>query len=326
MTKKISMRFRFIFTAAALAAGGFVYAGPGIETNAGDSGKETSENPGKKIIEPATDQLFWDLDLIAPAKGNFEYRLPADISGGDGRLGAYSAGAEFSARYSGETNLFFGSLGYHYTHYRFDGAPAPFSNTEDVHALLRGIQFFHENWGAFLDLDGHMASETKASLARGCTLTVGFGACYRVSDDLIFYFGAQAGLVLEDRLLWMPYGGIEWTINKHWSLSLTNGLVVTCDVYGDESLRIDLSCAYMSSYFRLPDQSTPTGMRSMALKIQEVPLSVSVTKQFLKRGYVRGTVGAILYGRYDFQHDKDAQRHFRTEPAPFFNIEAGVQF
>ncbi len=274
----------------------------------------------------ADELFFWGLQWVVPAKGFVQYRTPSDIDGSNGRMSSTTAGFEIAGRFINDQNIFYGAFDYRYTDYRFTDVAAPFSDTQSLHALVRYIRQFDNQWGFFADAVGRMASENDADLSDGCTGSLSAGARYTVSPDMTVYLGLQVRSQLEDSALWLPYLGLEWRINSHWSLNITNGIVATYDVFEDGSLRVDIGCTYVFADYRLRDRALPGGNRTLALKTQEVPLTLSVTKELGKYGYLRGTIGAILYSKYDFEHDENTLRKFETEPAAIFGLEAGFRF
>lgn len=266
--------------------------------------------------------IFQGIRLLTPLKVGTAYRLPADIKGGPGELYSWTYNAELAAHLSDDSNLLYGAFDYQFTDYHFRGVPAPFSDTERLRLYVRYERALDTQWGLFVDASGALAAEKNARLGDGASGRLGGGIKYTVSPDLSFYAGAQVASRLSDDASILPYLGLEWKMDPHWSLNITNGVVLSYDVFADQTLRFDLGCTYQSSNFRLVDGVSFT----RGLEIQEVPLALSVTQEFGKMSYLRASVAGVLYSKYKFRSGGAKIGEFKTDPTAVFALEAGVRF
>lgn len=270
--------------------------------------------------------FFRGIQLLMPMTVSGIYRAPSDIQDTNGQMRSWSMGANLATRHMSEAGIFYGSLDYRYTDYKFSGVTAPFSDTERVLAYVRYERGLSAEWGVFVDASGGFAAEKDAHLQDGASGRFGGGVRYVVSPDLVLYAGAQVMTRLSDNASVFPFIGLSWKIDQHWSLNASNGLVLSYDVFADSSLRLNLGCSYTSSTFRMVDDTWGGVARSRALEVQEVPLSLSVTQELGRSSYVRASVAGLLYSKYKFRSGGAGAGEFKSDPAVMFGLEAGVRF
>lgn len=297
-----------------------------VASSATDTGAEaatptTAESKEVRVAEP----FFRGIQLLMPITVYGMYRTPADIRNTDAHMRSWTAGTELAARYISDANVFYGSIDYRYTGYHFNGTgpTAPFGDVERLMAYVRYERALNEKWGVFVDASGSLSAETAANMKDGATGRLGGGARYAISPDLNFYAGAQVLTRLSDSASIYPYIGMMWRIDAHWSLNVTNGIVVSYDVFEDNSLRFDLGGTYQSTNFRLVDDPV---LGKQAIDSREVPLTFSVTKEFGKFSYLRASVAGILYNKYKTRSGGNTVDEFRTDPAVAFGLEVGMRF
>ncbi|MDR2980707.1 MAG: DUF481 domain-containing protein [Puniceicoccales bacterium] len=288
-------------------------------------GDEAPSNPSSEALSYVL-PMFQGIRMITPIKVGMAYRTPSDLNVANEHMRSLTYSVELGGRVDYGDHMLYGSLDYNYVDYHFSGPVAPFSDTERLRLYARYGYSLDDKWGLFVDASGSLASERDANLGDGASGRIGVGVSYAVSHDLNLYAGVQVASRLEDTPSWMPYLGLEWKIDPRWSLNITNGIVISYDVWTDGSLRFDLGCTYQVSSYRMTDQDMGGWRRDRALEVQEVPLVLSATQEFGEMGYVRASVGGILYSKYKFRSSERKIGEFRVDPAAIFAVEAGIRF
>ncbi|MDR2863712.1 MAG: hypothetical protein LBV54_07575 [Puniceicoccales bacterium] len=289
---------------------------------------------GAPAAQPATTaaapSFFESLRWITQLDSDASWQTPSDIKGRAGELSAWSYSATAGFHLSNDSNVLIGALDYRYTDFDFHGvSAAPFGNMERLRLFLHYEHMFTKRWGFFVDGSGTLAAERSASLLSGGTGRIGAGVRFKLNSKLTFFSGVMVTTFLEDRALPLPFAGASWQITPRWSLNILNGVMVSCDVFEDRTLRVDLGCTIQGGNYRLAkDQSAYGARRTRALEIWEVPLTLRVTHEFGPdgMGYVRASVGGVLYSRYRFRSSGHNIDDFGVDPAAVFKIEVGVRF
>jgi hypothetical protein len=281
--------------------------------------------------------------------GEASWQTPAEIYGGDGRFSKLSSEASLSYFYKGEENTFFVGASYRYNDYRFDCAggaaggafargTVPYSVIHDTaHVSLLGFyerKIINKKFGAFSllgTLGGSLSAATNADLVDGHT---GFVGCAFKYSNQKLGLSVQYGFLVASKIMdgptWAPYSGIEWKINKHWTLKTSSGLAVSYDVYGDNRFLLDAYAAYrVSDYLLAPvdDAGISRFRRERDFQSKEVLASVGVTREFLNRALcLRAVAGGIFYAHYKLRSHGRNMGEFDTAPSAFFRFEITGRF
>ncbi len=212
--------------------------------------------------------------------------------------------------------------GYRYDGNEFRGGQAPFGNTQFVGTMLSYTGEYTEEWGAFGIVGGGLAAETAANLSDGKLFTVSFGPSYRFSENLKVFAGPMFRTRLEDNNKWTPIAGVEWQIDKQWSLRTYNGATLAYDVFEDRKLVLELRGEYQTDQFRLRDQPG----QKRALVTRAVRAGVAATYQFTELFYVRTTVDGVFLQKYQFRINGGSANNFDADATPSLSIQVGARF
>lgn len=264
----------------------------------------------------------WKMGITAEAAG--EFALPADISDGlDGDVGVYSASAnaKFQGAYNDRHFLTL-SLGYSYWQYDFSSDNAPFSSMNKTSALAFYTGRINERWGAFAIAGASFGSQVGESMWGGRTVAAGGGASYSFSPDLTVGLGGLAYSRLDNTWIGLPVGFIDWKICDRLRLRTFSGAALFYDVFGDNSLVLNLTGEYCNSYYRLGERA---GNRR-SVSDSYFQLSAGAAYNFSQRAYVGACVGGNFGRELDMRTNSRSAEEIEIDSAPFFGLRAGVSF
>jgi hypothetical protein len=256
------------------------------------------------------------------------WQTSADIIGGGGDFSAWSRKASVGYFYKNEENAFFANVSWQSNDYDFQGTPAWFADTESVAALLFYERKISSDWSLLANAGGHFSAATDARLSDGYSGFVGGGVRYRPTANLNFFGGLLVTSRIMDDPSWLPYAGIEWTIDKHWSLK-TKGASLTLgyDVEGDGMLLFELAGTYRGGRYLLARDTYAGARRDRDLETREGVVTLAMTRTFFDRAaYLSAGVGALLYSKHKIRSHGHTIGEFRTDPAAVFHVEVGVRF
>ena len=295
------------------------------DTQTPEQAPTTRENNTSRTI--ATPQQQTQI-IISPT---FEARhaIPVSIKNASGRYSATAYEAGLSYFMFGEKENVAIFCDYSLTNTHFNGTQAAFGNHERVHFFARYERRIAESkWSLFADASLILSAEENASLGDGLIGRGGAGAKYTFSRNFDFSIGIMVMNRLCDSGDILPYCGFNWGISPYWSIRLTNGLVLSHDVFGDKMFRIDLAALYRGGDYRMADITVAGRRHARALETREFVLSLSVTKEFLNRAcYVGAGLEGIFFPKYKFRSTGGSNiGEFECNPSIAFGLKAGFRF
>lgn len=301
---------------------------PGYDAeDAGESeaGHNPSAEPGaKKRGKTQTLPTQFGMTLVTPVAGTVEQRIPVEMNrGASGRMSAWSYGGEASVQRV--TRDFYAFLNFNYkrTDFEFDGVPvAPWDDLDQYRMTTHIEGDIGGNWRLFADGGVTAALEKNASFGDSLTGRAALGAKYRFSEHFSYYFGVSAVTRLDRSTLVVPLTAFEIRFDR-WTIRSLNGMVVSYDFFGDNSLVADGSVTYDNSFFRRTNDATGDGR---TVEFQEVPLTFGVTKSLGDHGFIRGYVSTIVWSDYRFATEGRTTGDFQTDPGVIFGLSAGIRF
>ncbi|MDR2513414.1 MAG: hypothetical protein LBD01_06445 [Puniceicoccales bacterium] len=286
----------------------------------------SQEDDGQRRARPANSAP--NFSFFSPAF-ELRYATAANIKNAPGRYSTtlYDTDLSFFKITPKESIVAF--CGYSFTDTRFSDTPAAYGDLERVHFFARYEHRISDSqWALFVDGSFILAAEESASLGKGLIGRGGLGLKYTFSENFDFSVGVMVMNRLSDSADILPYGGFNWKISQYWSLRLTNGLVLSHDVFGDKTLRIDLAGLYRGGDYRMADITVAGRRHARALEVREFVLALSVTKEFFDRACYLGLgVEGVFLGKYKFRSTGGSNiGEFECDPSLAFALKGGFRF
>ncbi|MDR1818088.1 MAG: hypothetical protein LBR07_07995 [Puniceicoccales bacterium] len=320
--------------AAFAAAGGDAFGADGDDAEADDA----ATSP------PAAKDMFFFSPVVSG-----EWRPETAYAGGRGRVASATAAGEFSMFLKRGGHTLYAETAWRRTDWHFEIVAAGVTTaagalpdyTQRAGALVHYEWQYSPRWGVVAMLTGNGATGDGARFGDALSGAVGVGMRYNLPKEWVRGLTFFSGVMLASRIQtspdWLPFAALNWKIDKHWSLRTGAGLTLTHDFFGDESLRVSLAGAWHNSRFLLRSDTTGgTGVgvagaagakRDRVLQTKEALLTLSVTKEFLKRfGYIRAGVGGSFFGKHKFRSHSERLETLRVHPHAVLTLEGGIRF
>ncbi len=214
-------------------------------------------------------------------RANTEWIFPADLDEGDGEVAIGRVGARIDASFRIADKSRLGiSLGEEFSFYDFSDTmilPSGLDPIDDTSETSLGVNFvtqFNDRWSMFAGVGVLASAETGADFSDSLTYSGLAIVNYKLSDRLTFGNGVLVRTRLEEDVLILPVGTLDWKINDKWNLGNTggsSGIRATLSYRYSDSWRFFGDAGFEGREFRLDDEGPiPDGIA----RDQRVPVAL----------------------------------------------------
>lgn len=281
----------------------------------------------RKIFTPARAAVGIRQHLITPFYVSYSQSLPTAISTG-GKIASSTYGGGASWRYVAEdkTRISLTNFDYLRTDFRFSGGTggAPFSHTDTLHGSTYQEFINPENGRALVGLfSGSVSADDSTDLSNGVGCVVGVAGKQYFSESVSAMLGLGGSYqCAQERWYLFPMISLNWRITDSLNLRTTNGITLTWDVGGNDTLLIDFSIEYETFAF-----ATATDGDNGAYLRKRVPLSVSGTWNISENIFVGAGIMFDVWSKYRFYRGgHKTNENFTSDPTFELTLQAGFRF
>jgi hypothetical protein len=272
--------------------------------------------------------------LLRAGELSSHWHTPATMRGGNnGHFSVLTSGVEASLLATSPQNRFHISLQCARTDFRFPNSENWFGDSTRYGLNLHYEYQFGKRTSALFSAGASLAAEDGAKWADALSGRIGAGLrhTWTFPQSERERLSVFAGFMIASRHsadpVWLPFCGLSYRISDHWSIQALNGAHLTYDVYGDRTFRLEFGGHYNGLNIRLKEDGEGASRRRRALQGREGVLTVSATKEFLKRaGYITASVGGVFLTKYKIVSSGHNLGEFKCDPAATFGLEFGLRF